>query len=303
MEGHLSAWQRLIQEGPQSDELQSDGKLHGAQWQRDITLPSYEGPNSEEYEDGKFPSVGCSMSWPSSGPSEDSVPRPALCQDIMEISPSQHDQRGHAERVAAPPPPKPNQEHDLGELRNPVPSSGTRRDACGCVSIGSAGHESGNCAGPCKDLRSGRGCTFGRKCKLCHLPHPEISSSSIRKRRTAAKKLVAQFLDDGGSDNGKQVAWFEHVPQNNVQPQQQERGTYHGQSSSSGLAAFPGNHFQPQQQDYGIYHGQSSSSGLAAFPGNNIQPQQQDYGIYTGQSDPGGHAAYQYYQASTSYSL
>eukprot|EP00928_Gymnodinium_smaydae_P067175 TRINITY_DN5010_c1_g1_i2.p1 TRINITY_DN5010_c1_g1~~TRINITY_DN5010_c1_g1_i2.p1 ORF type:complete len:118 (+),score=3.00 TRINITY_DN5010_c1_g1_i2:181-534(+) len=84
-------------------------------------------------------------------------------------------------------------------VQNPLPSSGSRRDSCGCPSVGSEGHEDGRCAGPCKDLRSGRGCTFGKKCKLCHLPHPEVSSTKIRKQRMEAKRLAAEIKEPGKS--------------------------------------------------------------------------------------------------------
>eukprot|EP00928_Gymnodinium_smaydae_P013102 TRINITY_DN1477_c1_g3_i2.p1 TRINITY_DN1477_c1_g3~~TRINITY_DN1477_c1_g3_i2.p1 ORF type:complete len:155 (-),score=14.34 TRINITY_DN1477_c1_g3_i2:132-596(-) len=85
-------------------------------------------------------------------------------------------------------------------MKNPMPESGSRRDSCGAWSIGSQGHENGLCKGPCHELRSGRGCTWGKKCKLCHHPHPEISSSSIRskksKRTTLTERMDAMGLDD-----------------------------------------------------------------------------------------------------------
>eukprot|EP00928_Gymnodinium_smaydae_P087254 TRINITY_DN7153_c0_g3_i1.p1 TRINITY_DN7153_c0_g3~~TRINITY_DN7153_c0_g3_i1.p1 ORF type:complete len:237 (-),score=8.37 TRINITY_DN7153_c0_g3_i1:122-832(-) len=216
---------------------------------RDVQMPSYEGPNSDEYEDGKFPSVSCSMSWTSLGPPETIVPMSALCsnspwkdQRLDEQSSRAgypaatsfwQQQPGRAEQRE-----QPNHAlEDVGDLRNPIPDSGSRRDACGCLSIGSEGHDLGKCAGPCKDLRSGRGCTF-RKCKLCHLPHPDVSSSSIRKRRIAAKKLGDQFLKGSESDAGQQIQWFGQGAQGEFHSGQQEYGTAPVQSDTGGRSAF-----------------------------------------------------------------
>eukprot|EP00928_Gymnodinium_smaydae_P007272 TRINITY_DN12626_c0_g1_i1.p2 TRINITY_DN12626_c0_g1~~TRINITY_DN12626_c0_g1_i1.p2 ORF type:complete len:210 (-),score=17.92 TRINITY_DN12626_c0_g1_i1:164-760(-) len=145
-------------------------------------LREYEGPASEEYDHGKFPSVSCSLSWSLSGPSAGEVPMSGLCQATPRQEQSPDEQRNNKGHVISPP--------DV--LRNPMPSTGSRRDACGCLSIGSEGHESGRCAGPCMNVRSGRGCTYGKKCKLCHLPHPEVSSTSIRKQQRAKVKMLRE---------------------------------------------------------------------------------------------------------------
>eukprot|EP00928_Gymnodinium_smaydae_P055949 TRINITY_DN3940_c0_g1_i1.p1 TRINITY_DN3940_c0_g1~~TRINITY_DN3940_c0_g1_i1.p1 ORF type:complete len:193 (-),score=12.31 TRINITY_DN3940_c0_g1_i1:156-734(-) len=155
-------------------------------------LREYEGPASDEYEHGHFSNVSCSMSWPSSGPSAEEVPMSGLCVATRR---PQHIPDEREEPNIVP----------LGQ-KNPLPETGTRRDACGCPSIGSQGHESGRCAGPCKDVRSGRGCTYGKKCKLCHFPHPEVSSTSIRKQQRArVKELKARFLGSSGVDAREQT--------------------------------------------------------------------------------------------------
>eukprot|EP00928_Gymnodinium_smaydae_P083610 TRINITY_DN6684_c0_g1_i1.p1 TRINITY_DN6684_c0_g1~~TRINITY_DN6684_c0_g1_i1.p1 ORF type:complete len:204 (-),score=22.94 TRINITY_DN6684_c0_g1_i1:113-724(-) len=161
-------------------------------------LLDYEGPNSDEYEQGNFSNASCSLSWSSSGPAATEVPMSGLCQALPKQEPSLEQQRIDADRHVAA----------SSDQRNPLPTSGSRRDACGCPSIGSEGHEFGRCKGPCKDLRSGRGCTFGKKCKRCHLPHPEVSSTAIRKQRILAKKLGEQFIQSCESHSAHQIDWI-----------------------------------------------------------------------------------------------
>eukprot|EP00928_Gymnodinium_smaydae_P093226 TRINITY_DN7728_c1_g1_i2.p1 TRINITY_DN7728_c1_g1~~TRINITY_DN7728_c1_g1_i2.p1 ORF type:complete len:170 (+),score=6.95 TRINITY_DN7728_c1_g1_i2:50-559(+) len=131
------------------------------------------------------------MSRPCSGPSEDEVPRTALCQGLVE-QPWTGD-------------PQSKQRH---KMKNPMPASGSRRDSCGTWSAGSHGHECGLCQGPCKDVRSGRGCTFGRKCRKCHFPHPEVSSSSLRGKKSSAAttRRSTESAQGGGFDQGWQLS-------------------------------------------------------------------------------------------------
>eukprot|EP00928_Gymnodinium_smaydae_P035277 TRINITY_DN2484_c1_g1_i2.p1 TRINITY_DN2484_c1_g1~~TRINITY_DN2484_c1_g1_i2.p1 ORF type:complete len:194 (-),score=12.35 TRINITY_DN2484_c1_g1_i2:342-854(-) len=122
-----------------------------------------------------LPGALFSTAWPSSGPPEDEVPMTALTNPNKEQSLGTNEQR-HAHT------PQPRL------MKNPTPSSGSRRDSCGRWSVGSEGHEHGLCQGPCKSLRSGRGCTYGTKCKMCHFPHPEVSSSSLRNKWAKAER-------------------------------------------------------------------------------------------------------------------
>eukprot|EP00928_Gymnodinium_smaydae_P095282 TRINITY_DN8172_c0_g1_i3.p1 TRINITY_DN8172_c0_g1~~TRINITY_DN8172_c0_g1_i3.p1 ORF type:complete len:179 (+),score=18.11 TRINITY_DN8172_c0_g1_i3:83-619(+) len=156
-----------------------------------MSFNNYGGPDPDEFEDDVHSGVSFSMSWPSSGPSEDEVPMSALCQPITEQGQAPADQHNAGGQAAH-------------RMKNPPPASGSRRDQSGTWSVGSQGHESGLCQGPCKDLRSGRGCTFGKKCKLCHLPHPEVSSTSIRSKKAKAKKALngLEFAEESGADNG-----------------------------------------------------------------------------------------------------
>eukprot|EP00928_Gymnodinium_smaydae_P035271 TRINITY_DN2484_c0_g1_i7.p1 TRINITY_DN2484_c0_g1~~TRINITY_DN2484_c0_g1_i7.p1 ORF type:complete len:184 (-),score=7.68 TRINITY_DN2484_c0_g1_i7:385-936(-) len=117
-----------------------------------------------------------SMAWPSTGPPEDAVPRTTLTNANKKQSLGTDPQRN----AYAPQAPLP---------KNPMPSSGCRRDSCGRWSVGSEGHEHGLCQGPCKDVRSGRGCTYRAKCRRCHFPHPEVSSSSLRSKKSKAEKM------------------------------------------------------------------------------------------------------------------
>eukprot|EP00928_Gymnodinium_smaydae_P084877 TRINITY_DN6815_c1_g3_i1.p1 TRINITY_DN6815_c1_g3~~TRINITY_DN6815_c1_g3_i1.p1 ORF type:complete len:170 (+),score=12.01 TRINITY_DN6815_c1_g3_i1:127-636(+) len=123
-----------------------------------------------------------SMSWPGSGPPEHEVPMSALCNPSTKHSliPGEQHYMGDNSTFQAP------------QCRNPLPSSGSRRDSCGCWSLGSQGHQHGLCQGPCKDLRSGRGCTYRTKCKKCHFPHPEISSTSLRSKKNKFKAEEVQ---------------------------------------------------------------------------------------------------------------
>eukprot|EP00928_Gymnodinium_smaydae_P090624 TRINITY_DN743_c0_g1_i6.p1 TRINITY_DN743_c0_g1~~TRINITY_DN743_c0_g1_i6.p1 ORF type:complete len:210 (+),score=2.90 TRINITY_DN743_c0_g1_i6:81-710(+) len=157
----------------------------------------HEGPPSEEYERGIFTYVSYSMSWPSSGPSEADVPMSSLHQNDETQDQDLREQRNEADNAIPTP----------GRCKNPMPSSGSRRDSCGRFSVGSEGHDVGLCKGPCKDIRSGRGCTWGKKCKRCHFPHPEVSSASIRGKKSRA----IQFLEgpeDQGVDRQQQLAHF-----------------------------------------------------------------------------------------------
>eukprot|EP00928_Gymnodinium_smaydae_P013096 TRINITY_DN1477_c0_g1_i2.p1 TRINITY_DN1477_c0_g1~~TRINITY_DN1477_c0_g1_i2.p1 ORF type:complete len:207 (-),score=21.24 TRINITY_DN1477_c0_g1_i2:113-733(-) len=188
-----------------------------------------DGPDSDDFEFDTF-SVAYSMSWPSSGPSEDEVPMSSLmCQPAHEDEdPRQHEQP-RADDHAAP---------QAKPCRNPLPSTGTRRDAAGGWSAGSEGHDEGLCAGPCKDLRSGRGCTYGKKCKLCHLPHPDVSSTSIRKKKSKMKKLAEQFRDAGGFEltQEEQMQWFLQGG-HDIDPRQLEAFTGAPGTSSGGASS------------------------------------------------------------------
>eukprot|EP00928_Gymnodinium_smaydae_P090622 TRINITY_DN743_c0_g1_i3.p1 TRINITY_DN743_c0_g1~~TRINITY_DN743_c0_g1_i3.p1 ORF type:complete len:197 (+),score=4.40 TRINITY_DN743_c0_g1_i3:70-660(+) len=148
----------------------------------------HEGPPSEEYERDIFTYVSYSLSWPSSGPSEAEVPMSSLSQSSAKQHPNRDEQRIEAHNAAAP---------TSSRCKNPLPATGSRRDACGRWSVGSEGHDIGRCQGPCKDIRSGRGCTWGKKCKRCHFPHPEVSSSSIRSKKSKVRLLAEQLLDEG----------------------------------------------------------------------------------------------------------
>eukprot|EP00928_Gymnodinium_smaydae_P100464 TRINITY_DN9864_c0_g1_i4.p1 TRINITY_DN9864_c0_g1~~TRINITY_DN9864_c0_g1_i4.p1 ORF type:complete len:190 (-),score=11.98 TRINITY_DN9864_c0_g1_i4:609-1178(-) len=123
----------------------------------------------------------------SSGPPAHQVPIPGFCWPRTKHS-------LHASQIR-------KSENQLSSqrpaCRNPMPSTGSRRDACGAWSFGSEGHECGLCAGPCKDLRSGRGCTFGMKCKKCHFPHPEVSSTSLRGKKSKARRAMELMQDFG----------------------------------------------------------------------------------------------------------
>eukprot|EP00928_Gymnodinium_smaydae_P013105 TRINITY_DN1477_c1_g4_i2.p1 TRINITY_DN1477_c1_g4~~TRINITY_DN1477_c1_g4_i2.p1 ORF type:complete len:198 (-),score=5.06 TRINITY_DN1477_c1_g4_i2:85-678(-) len=159
-------------------------------------LASYEGPKSEEYEHNNAWIPSYSLSWSSSGPSATEVPMCNMCSEPRE-SPVQE----HKEATRGPGPSR--------RMKNPMPESGSRRDACGVWSIGSQGHESGLCKGPCKDVRSGRGCTWGKKCKRCHFPHPEISSASIRSRKLhGATALVERVMDAMNLDDEQRTSVF-----------------------------------------------------------------------------------------------
>eukprot|EP00928_Gymnodinium_smaydae_P078111 TRINITY_DN6175_c0_g1_i1.p1 TRINITY_DN6175_c0_g1~~TRINITY_DN6175_c0_g1_i1.p1 ORF type:complete len:189 (-),score=17.74 TRINITY_DN6175_c0_g1_i1:364-930(-) len=150
---------------------------------------SHDGPDPDDFDDD-FSGVSFSMSWPSSGPSEDEVPMSALFAEQSQAPAEQRNAGGQGPH----------------RMKNPLPSSGSRRDQSGSWSVGSEGHEAGLCQGPCRDLRSGRGCTFGSKCKMCHFPHPEVSSTSIRTKKSRAKKALngLEFAEDDGADNGQQ---------------------------------------------------------------------------------------------------
>eukprot|EP00928_Gymnodinium_smaydae_P069992 TRINITY_DN5394_c0_g1_i1.p1 TRINITY_DN5394_c0_g1~~TRINITY_DN5394_c0_g1_i1.p1 ORF type:complete len:187 (+),score=2.90 TRINITY_DN5394_c0_g1_i1:154-714(+) len=154
-------------------------------------LRSYEGPNSEEFDDNYSYNRSCSLSWTSSGPSEEEVPMPGLCSSSSEQATGQTEQRNTGNQ--APPLTR--------QCKNPLPSSGSRRDSSGNWSVGSEGHDQGRCQGPCKDVRSGRGCTFGRKCKRCHCPHPEVSSTSIRSKKSRAKKMAESYVTQESGQN------------------------------------------------------------------------------------------------------
>eukprot|EP00928_Gymnodinium_smaydae_P090629 TRINITY_DN743_c1_g1_i1.p1 TRINITY_DN743_c1_g1~~TRINITY_DN743_c1_g1_i1.p1 ORF type:complete len:214 (-),score=20.94 TRINITY_DN743_c1_g1_i1:174-815(-) len=178
-------------------------------------LASYEGPDSGEYEQNNIPSLSCSMSWPSSGPSAAEVPMSSMCREIV----TQEEESGaqaHDQANAPSAPARPCQ-------KNPMPDSGSRRDASGCLSVGSQGHEEGLCKGPCKDIRAGRGCTWGKKCKKCHFPHPEVSSSSIRCKKTRAQRM-AERMNAMGLDRDQQVQFFMGGSQEEFQQGQQDEG-------------------------------------------------------------------------------
>eukprot|EP00928_Gymnodinium_smaydae_P087253 TRINITY_DN7153_c0_g2_i1.p1 TRINITY_DN7153_c0_g2~~TRINITY_DN7153_c0_g2_i1.p1 ORF type:complete len:183 (+),score=15.13 TRINITY_DN7153_c0_g2_i1:37-549(+) len=151
-----------------------------------------------KYEQVSLSSVPSTIHCPSAGPSELEVPMPNLCKTYAMQNSNLVEQLDTAAQVGPSP----------GAHRSPLPSGGSRRDACGTWSVGSEGHHVGLCRGPCKDLRSARGCTFGKKCKLCHLPHPEISSSSIRKQRFLAKKAMKESLMGNGLARGEHGEWF-----------------------------------------------------------------------------------------------
>eukprot|EP00928_Gymnodinium_smaydae_P047629 TRINITY_DN3179_c0_g3_i1.p1 TRINITY_DN3179_c0_g3~~TRINITY_DN3179_c0_g3_i1.p1 ORF type:complete len:190 (-),score=8.32 TRINITY_DN3179_c0_g3_i1:56-625(-) len=152
---------------------------------------TYEGPEPDDYEDN-YSGVSFSMSWPSSGPSEEEVPMSALCQPIAEPGAGRAEQRNQGGQ-------------GTHRMKNPLPASGSRRDQTGTWSAGSQGHDEGLCQGPCRDLRSGRGCTYGTKCKMCHMPHPEVSSTSIRSKKSRAKKVLngLEFAEEGAGDSGQ----------------------------------------------------------------------------------------------------
>eukprot|EP00928_Gymnodinium_smaydae_P071415 TRINITY_DN5500_c0_g2_i1.p1 TRINITY_DN5500_c0_g2~~TRINITY_DN5500_c0_g2_i1.p1 ORF type:complete len:188 (-),score=8.89 TRINITY_DN5500_c0_g2_i1:236-799(-) len=138
-----------------------------------------DGPDSDDFEFDTF-SVAYSMSWPSSDPPADEVPTSALTNPTTRQSQGAAEQRNVRGQDTT--------QTQTRHCRNPLPSSGSRRDACGSWTVGSDGHEMGLCNGPCKDLRSGRGCTYGTKCNRCHFPHPEVSSTSLRSRNSRARR-------------------------------------------------------------------------------------------------------------------
>eukprot|EP00928_Gymnodinium_smaydae_P052772 TRINITY_DN3693_c0_g1_i3.p1 TRINITY_DN3693_c0_g1~~TRINITY_DN3693_c0_g1_i3.p1 ORF type:complete len:361 (-),score=4.27 TRINITY_DN3693_c0_g1_i3:100-1182(-) len=130
-----------------------------------------------------------SSTWLGSGPPEDEVPWTDLS------SPNTNHRLGTDQQRYTDTPQVPHP-------ANPLPSSGSRRDSCGCWSVGSQGHEQGLCQGPCKDLRSGRGCTYGTECKKCHFPHPEVSSTSLRSKKSKARRVQesSEFAWGNGND-------------------------------------------------------------------------------------------------------
>eukprot|EP00928_Gymnodinium_smaydae_P059327 TRINITY_DN4261_c0_g1_i2.p1 TRINITY_DN4261_c0_g1~~TRINITY_DN4261_c0_g1_i2.p1 ORF type:complete len:245 (+),score=0.87 TRINITY_DN4261_c0_g1_i2:54-788(+) len=141
---------------------------------------SYESPASDEHELlGMQSFVTYPLRFSSSGPSAEEVPLPRL---YARQSADAVEHRNDEEQVVVAP----------FRWRNPMPTSGSRRDSSGVWSVGSAGHDLGRCLGPCKDLRSGRGCSWGAHCNRCHCPHPEVSSTSIRSRgvRARANRLM-----------------------------------------------------------------------------------------------------------------
>eukprot|EP00928_Gymnodinium_smaydae_P045289 TRINITY_DN30210_c0_g1_i1.p1 TRINITY_DN30210_c0_g1~~TRINITY_DN30210_c0_g1_i1.p1 ORF type:complete len:194 (+),score=20.53 TRINITY_DN30210_c0_g1_i1:53-634(+) len=177
-------------------------------------LREYEGPGSEEYEDGKFPSVSYSMSWQSSGSSAIEVPSCGSVKATPKQEQSPDEQRNDKEQPVIP----------LDEMRNPLPNTKFPRDACGCPSIGSEGREVGLCA---ENLQSGSGCTYGTKCNLCRLPHHEVSSTSVKKQqRASAESARAKALDLFGVDDAQQT---EQVAQATV-------GEWHQRQQKDGLA-------------------------------------------------------------------
>eukprot|EP00928_Gymnodinium_smaydae_P035042 TRINITY_DN24723_c0_g1_i1.p1 TRINITY_DN24723_c0_g1~~TRINITY_DN24723_c0_g1_i1.p1 ORF type:complete len:197 (+),score=9.19 TRINITY_DN24723_c0_g1_i1:191-781(+) len=143
-----------------------------------MAMKNYEGPVAQKHERSNATCVSYSLCRPSLGPSEAAVPMTNLYKDNTK---QMYDFEDHST-----PANRPCVAHV--RCRNPLPHSGSRRDAYGCWSVGSEGHASGCCQGPCKDIRSGRGCTWGVKCKKCHHPHPEISSTSLRSKNSTAKK-------------------------------------------------------------------------------------------------------------------
>eukprot|EP00928_Gymnodinium_smaydae_P090627 TRINITY_DN743_c0_g1_i9.p1 TRINITY_DN743_c0_g1~~TRINITY_DN743_c0_g1_i9.p1 ORF type:complete len:183 (+),score=8.18 TRINITY_DN743_c0_g1_i9:78-626(+) len=157
----------------------------------------------EEYERCYVP---YSLSWQSSGPSEADVPQTSLYKDNRKQNCNLHEQRKEADKPSV----------TYGGCRNPLPPTGSRRDACGGWSIGSQGHASGCCQGPCKDIRSGRGCTWGKKCKQCNLPHPEVSSSSIRAKKSRGARLI-QRLENQGLDVEEYFGLRGHGDQDSAQ--------------------------------------------------------------------------------------
>eukprot|EP00928_Gymnodinium_smaydae_P013101 TRINITY_DN1477_c1_g2_i1.p1 TRINITY_DN1477_c1_g2~~TRINITY_DN1477_c1_g2_i1.p1 ORF type:complete len:198 (-),score=20.03 TRINITY_DN1477_c1_g2_i1:414-1007(-) len=185
-------------------------------------LASYEGPNSDEYENNNAWIPSYSMSWPSFGPAASEVPVCNMCESTEpRASPAQ--EHKEVSRGSAP----------ARRMKNPMPESGSRRDTSGVLSIGSQGHESGLCKGPCKDLRSGRGCTWGKKCKSCHLPHPEISSSYIRSKKSKGANSLIERMDAMGLDHEQRMNFFPDV----------QEGFHAGQQESSSplrrLSAMP----------------------------------------------------------------
>eukprot|EP00928_Gymnodinium_smaydae_P059328 TRINITY_DN4261_c1_g1_i1.p1 TRINITY_DN4261_c1_g1~~TRINITY_DN4261_c1_g1_i1.p1 ORF type:complete len:186 (+),score=8.48 TRINITY_DN4261_c1_g1_i1:68-625(+) len=112
--------------------------------------------------------------------------------------------------------------------RNPMPLSGSRRDASGPWSVGSEGHELGRCQGPCRDVRSGRGCTWSTKCKRCHCPHPEVSSTSIRGKKSRGTRLMARMHAEG-LDQEQQVSYLFSNGQHAFHQGWQERGFHEWQ--------------------------------------------------------------------------
>eukprot|EP00928_Gymnodinium_smaydae_P100467 TRINITY_DN9864_c1_g1_i2.p1 TRINITY_DN9864_c1_g1~~TRINITY_DN9864_c1_g1_i2.p1 ORF type:complete len:187 (-),score=4.37 TRINITY_DN9864_c1_g1_i2:4-564(-) len=156
---------------------------------------TYDRPGWDDFGNDKTSSRSSSEQWTGSGPSEGEVPMPAFSGSMAEQNPQR----------------KPGCQETLHPRRckNSLPSSGSRRDACGSWSFGSEGHENGLCAGPCKDLRSGRGCTYRKKCKKCHCPHPEVSTSSIRSKRSREKGLVepVAFEQESELDPWQQINW------------------------------------------------------------------------------------------------
>eukprot|EP00928_Gymnodinium_smaydae_P098722 TRINITY_DN9244_c0_g1_i1.p1 TRINITY_DN9244_c0_g1~~TRINITY_DN9244_c0_g1_i1.p1 ORF type:complete len:216 (-),score=18.77 TRINITY_DN9244_c0_g1_i1:324-935(-) len=154
-----------------------------------MPMQNYEGPSSQEEERGMSIYVPYSLSWKSSGPSEAEVPLTTLYKDNTKQNRILDEQRKEAD--------KPSPTYGRRRRRNPMPPTGSRRDACGGWSIGSQGHASGCCQGPCKDIRSGRGCTWGKKCKKCHCPHPDISSTSLRSKKFRANTLSERLARTG----------------------------------------------------------------------------------------------------------
>eukprot|EP00928_Gymnodinium_smaydae_P100796 TRINITY_DN9979_c0_g1_i1.p1 TRINITY_DN9979_c0_g1~~TRINITY_DN9979_c0_g1_i1.p1 ORF type:complete len:170 (+),score=6.93 TRINITY_DN9979_c0_g1_i1:41-550(+) len=141
----------------------------------------YEGLHIDGHQHDNFLRASYSICWPSSGPFASTVPMPDFVSSVMK-------RNGH------PAGQHENANHTLdhcGGCRNPMPAGGSRRDAFGPWSFGSQGHEYGLCKRPCKDVRSGQGCAWGPNCKKCHLPHPEISSTSLRSKKSKVKGMVA----------------------------------------------------------------------------------------------------------------
>eukprot|EP00928_Gymnodinium_smaydae_P067625 TRINITY_DN50614_c0_g1_i1.p1 TRINITY_DN50614_c0_g1~~TRINITY_DN50614_c0_g1_i1.p1 ORF type:complete len:167 (+),score=5.91 TRINITY_DN50614_c0_g1_i1:128-628(+) len=117
-------------------------------------------------------SASSSQSRLTSGPPPEHIPQPRLyAATSTQISSGENTQVEH-------------------ERRNPMPASGSRRDQNAGWSIGSEGHDDGMCGGPCKFIRSNRGCLRDSRCNMCHYPHPEVSSTSLRRRKARESQLT-----------------------------------------------------------------------------------------------------------------